>query len=109
MKYAAENGAIGIIIYNDPSEYAPDGPNNTYPDKWWFPKTGIQRGAAAYDVSPGDVLTPGYPSIDGIYRIPLNEVKNPGIPAHDISYEDAYEILRRLKGSLIGIIKAALV
>lgn len=47
---------------------------------------------------PGDPLTPGFPSIDGIYRQPLNESGLPTIPAFALSYGDAQEILRRMKG-----------
>ena len=47
---------------------------------------------------PGDPLTPGFPSIDGIYRQPLNESGLPRVPAFELSYGDAQEILRRMKG-----------
>lgn len=47
---------------------------------------------------PGDPLTPGFPSSDGIYRQPLNESGLPTIPAFELSYGDAEEILRRMKG-----------
>ena len=47
---------------------------------------------------PGDPLTPGFPSVDGIYRNPLNKSGLPTIPAMAMSYGDAKEILRRMKG-----------
>ena len=47
---------------------------------------------------PGDPLTPGFPSVDGIYRNPINKSGLPTIPAVAMSYGDAKEILRRMKG-----------
>ena len=47
---------------------------------------------------PGDPLTPGYPAVDGIYRLPLNHSGLPTIPANAMSYGDAKEILRLMKG-----------
>ncbi len=59
-KIAAEFGAIGLILYTDPRDYAPSWVDDAYPDSWWMPKTGVQSGTAW---SGGDPLTPGYPSI----------------------------------------------
>lgn len=95
---AALLGASGAIIYTDPEEFAPDGPLNTFPKSWWLPDTGIQRGSAIGRQGPGDPLTPGFPSVDGIYRNPLNKSGLPTIPAMAMSYGDAKEILRRMKG-----------
>ena len=47
---------------------------------------------------PGDPLTPGYPAVDGIYRLALNQSGLPTIPATAMSYGDAKEVLRRMKG-----------
>ena len=49
---------------------------------------------------PGDPLTPGYPSVDGIYRNPKNQSGLPKIPATAMSYGDVKEILRRIKGNI---------
>ena len=51
-------GAIGMIIFNDPSDYARG--KTTYPDSWWLPPDGVQRGAIV--IHEGDPLTPGYPA-----------------------------------------------
>ena len=101
MRNAETHGASGIIIYTDPDQFAPDGANQTYPNTWWLPKTGLQRGASSLKKSPGDVLTPGYPSVDGIYRLQLEKIQQVKIPAHEISYNDALDIFRRLRGMLI--------
>ncbi|XP_031569805.1 N-acetylated-alpha-linked acidic dipeptidase 2-like [Actinia tenebrosa] len=92
------HGAIGVLIYNDPSEFAPDGTDNTFPKTWWLPKTGVQRGSASRAVSPGDISTYGYPSVRGIYRKPWKTKLRSRIPAHHISFQDALDIFSRLKG-----------
>ena len=70
----------------------------TLPKSWWLPDSGTQRGSAISETGPGDPLTPGFPSVDGIYRQPLNESGLPPIPAFALSYGDAKEILNRMKG-----------
>ena len=57
---AHDHGAIGCILYTDPADYSIEGVN-PYPESWWLPETGVQRGTVfPYE---GDPLTPGYPSI----------------------------------------------
>ncbi|KAL9983847.1 hypothetical protein ACROYT_G006087 [Oculina patagonica] len=94
----AENcGAAGVLLYSDPADYSPEGMNNTFPKTWWFPGTGTQRGAIGSE--PGDPLTPLLPAIDGVYRITRNDTDVlPNIPAQVITYDDAVEFLKRLKG-----------
>lgn len=99
MLNAASHGASAAIIYTDPAEYAPEGTgNNTFPHSWWLPDSGAQRGAARNATGLGDPLTPGFPSVDGIYREVLNNNGSSPIPAIVLSYGDAQEILRRMKG-----------
>ena len=58
---AEEYGCSGIIIYTDPEDYSDDGIQDVYPDSWWLPGEGVQRGTVfKYD---GDPLTQGYPAI----------------------------------------------
>ena len=57
--HAQQAGAIGIIIYSDPSDVALQ-PDKIYPKGWWLPGTGMQRGSAF--LVKGDPLTPGWPS-----------------------------------------------
>ncbi len=59
-KVAAENGAIGCIIYSDPEDdgYAA---GDVYPKGAFRPEQGAQRGSVMdMPVAPGDPLTPGY-------------------------------------------------
>ena len=61
VQNAQEYGAAGIILYTDPADYAVDGESSVYPDSWWLPGTGVQRGTVGR--TDGDPLTQGYPAI----------------------------------------------
>lgn len=58
VENAERFGASGIILYSDPSDFNIN-ITEPYPDSWWLPPTGIQRGSIAGD---GDYQTPLYPS-----------------------------------------------
>ncbi|ELU12569.1 hypothetical protein CAPTEDRAFT_201615 [Capitella teleta] len=93
---AADYGCSGIIIYTDPEDYSVDGEDNVYPDSWWLPGEGVQRGTVfKYD---GDPLTQGYPATDSAYRVPLEEAQLPTIPVHPIGYNDALQLMRDMGG-----------
>ncbi|EDO34357.1 predicted protein [Nematostella vectensis] len=102
VRSAGYNGAIAALIYQDPEQFAPEGPNNTFPNSWWLPDTGIQRGGAGLGSWPGDPLTTGYPAVDGIYRMPVSKLGQPKIPSYGLSYGDALKILKRMKGKNPG-------
>ena len=55
---AEEAGAVGVILFSDPKEFSS---NVNYPDSWFLPDTGVQRGNILKQ--KGDPLSPGYPSI----------------------------------------------
>lgn len=61
VRLAASYGAIGIVLYSDPADYSLEPNDPVYPDSWWLPGTGVQRGTV-YSKLDGDPLTPGYPS-----------------------------------------------
>ena len=63
-RYAEEYGCIGLILFSDSADYAREwiGP---YPESWYLPKTGAQRGTT--HLEEGDPETPFYPSIPGAY------------------------------------------
>ncbi|XP_062590034.1 N-acetylated-alpha-linked acidic dipeptidase 2-like [Saccostrea cucullata] len=86
VKNAQRFNASGIIMYTDPSDF-----NSTYPDSWWIPPSGLQRGPVGPD---GDQLTPLYPATDYAYRVEQSDIENFRIPAQPISYGDALPILR---------------
>lgn len=61
IENAERFGCAGVILYNDPQQYAKDGPDkNVYPNGPYLPSTGGQRGTAL--LSDGDPETPGYPA-----------------------------------------------
>ncbi|BFZ07500.1 hypothetical protein BsWGS_10539 [Bradybaena similaris] len=100
VEIAAANGAVGIILYSDPADCTGNFMNDTrvYPDTWWMPPTGAQRGTI---YSPtGDPLSPGYPANDVGYRFTEEDAipPLPKIPCHPIGYGAAVKILSRLGG-----------
>ena len=98
---AQREGAAAMLVYSDPQEdgYAkgkvdPDGP--------WGPEYHIQRGAITYDfMVPGDPQTPGWASVPGAKRIPIEDaVSAPKIMALPLSWHDAKPLLQNLDGPL---------
>ncbi|XP_048259623.1 N-acetylated-alpha-linked acidic dipeptidase 2-like [Haliotis rufescens] len=98
VQIAADHGATGVIIFSDPADYTWKGDPRVYPETWWLPGSGSQRGSVF--TGNGDPLTPGYPAIKTAYRYPENasEVGLPEIPAHPIGYDIAEKILREIGG-----------
>jgi N-acetylated-alpha-linked acidic dipeptidase len=97
-KVAAEHGAIGCIIYSDPSG---DGYSNGqgFPEGGWRPSGGVQRGSVMDTDYPGDPLTPGVGAVEGAKRLTLKEAKTlTKIPVLPISYSDALPLLSALRG-----------
>ena len=62
----------------------------------YLPPTGVQQGSIA--TSLGDPITPGLPSIDGVFRISPEEADLPQIPATPIPYGDAKQIMEIMAG-----------
>jgi N-acetylated-alpha-linked acidic dipeptidase len=98
---AEREGAAAMLVYSDPAE---DGfkKGAVFPDGPWGPESHIQRGAITYDfMVPGDPLTPGWASVPGAKRIPLDQaVSVPKIMALPLSWHDAKPILENLGGPL---------
>jgi N-acetylated-alpha-linked acidic dipeptidase len=96
---AQREGAAALLIYSDPAE---DGykRGKVFPDGPWGPESHIQRGAITHDfLVPGDPLTPGWASVDGARRIPVEEaVSVPKIMAVAMSWRDAKPLLEHLDG-----------
>lgn len=98
VKNAQKFGAIAVILYSDPSDYNLDeNVNNTYPNSWWLPPSGIERGTVVDD-GIGD--TPLYPGTSYANRLSGSKLKQllPKIPVQPIGYNDAEKLLRRLAG-----------
>ncbi|XP_060072461.1 N-acetylated-alpha-linked acidic dipeptidase 2-like [Ylistrum balloti] len=102
--FAHQAGCVGVILYSDPADYGPPPSNSTsgmadpYPDTWWLPETGIQRGNII--MTKGDQATPGYPALWYTQRLSEEELKDklPVIPCHPIGYRDAFNILGEMEG-----------
>ncbi|GMA40563.1 M28 family peptidase [Mobilicoccus caccae] len=99
---AAKAGAIGMIMFSDPSD---DGfvRGDTFPDGPWRPDDGIQRGSVLrlWD-RPGDPLTPGTPSKPGVPRIDESEATTfAKIPVTPISSREARKLLSTLTGPAV--------
>ncbi len=96
---AQREGAAAILIYSDPQE---DGykKGKVDPDGPWGPEYHIQRGAITYDfMVPGDPLTPGWASLPGAKRIPIEQAMSaPKIMALPLSWHDAKPLLENLDG-----------
>jgi N-acetylated-alpha-linked acidic dipeptidase len=92
---AERRGAIGLVVYSDPQD---DGfvVGDPYPVGPMRPPQGVQRGSFMNAV--GDPSTPGWPSIAGARRVPLGELNTPKIPIVPLSYGNAAELLRDLRG-----------
>jgi N-acetylated-alpha-linked acidic dipeptidase len=96
---AQREGAAAILIYSDPAE---DGykKGKVDPDGPWGPEYKIQRGAITYDfIVPGDPQTPGWASIPGAKRIPIEQATSvPKIMALPLSWHDAKPLLENMDG-----------
>ncbi|KAH9509164.1 Glutamate carboxypeptidase 2 [Bulinus truncatus] len=100
VQIAQSKGAIGVILYSDPIDVTgvARGDPRVFPDTWWLPPKGVQRGTVA--LLDGDPLTPGYPSNKLAYRKNETQGKSnlPLIPCQPIGYLAAYNIIRRMGG-----------
>ncbi|PVD19368.1 hypothetical protein C0Q70_19856 [Pomacea canaliculata] len=91
VKNAQRFNASGVILYSDPIDYNV-GESKPYPDSWWLPPTGIQRGTVGSD---GDQETPLYPSTYYANRVKATSL--PTIPCQPIGYIDAIELLSKVR------------
>jgi N-acetylated-alpha-linked acidic dipeptidase len=92
---AEKHGALALIMYSDPAD---DGfaTGDIYPEGPMRPWTGVQRGSIYND--NGDPTTPDYPSLPGAKRIPLDQTDLSRIPVIPVSYKNAAELLRDVRG-----------
>ncbi|XP_042865752.1 N-acetylated-alpha-linked acidic dipeptidase 2-like [Penaeus japonicus] len=97
VRFAEAHGAAGVILYTDPQDAAPLGPEATYPSTVYAPPGSTQLGSLSLQ---GDLLTPGYPAIETAYRIPEEEAASPRIPVQPVGYDDAQQILSILNGDI---------
>lgn len=99
VRLATRYGASGIILFSDPKDYTYGVDPKVYPDTWWLPESGTQRGTTF--MGNGDPLTPGYPSTDTAYRVDEESLKGdllPSIPVHPIGYGLAEKLISYMGG-----------
>ena len=98
-KLAAERGAIGCIIYSDPSD---DGYvlGEAYPEGPYKNDSAVQRGSIKYTpLYGGDPLTPGWAATADARRLDIKDSKSLAtIPTLPISYGDALPLLDAIEG-----------
>lgn len=98
-KIAAEQGAIGCILYSDPRE---DGffQGDPYPKGGYRTADGAQRGSVLdMPIHPGDPLTPGVGATAGAPRLTRDQARTlTRIPVLPISASDAQPLLAELGG-----------
>jgi N-acetylated-alpha-linked acidic dipeptidase len=96
---AQREGAAAMLVYSDPQE---DGfkKGKVDPEGPWGPEYHIQRGAITYDfIVPGDPQTPGWASVPGAKRIPIEQALSaPKIMALPLSWHDAKPFLENMDG-----------
>ena len=100
-KVGAEHGAVGCLIYSDPSG---DGyfEGDVFPRGAFRPRDGVQRGSVMDDtLYTGDPLTPGVGATGDAKRLPLKDAQSiTKIPVLPLSYADAQPLLAALKGPM---------
>jgi len=99
VKVAAEQGAVGCIIYNDPlaDGYARGA---AYPAGAYKHGTAVQRGSVVdLPMRPGDPLTPGYGATKNAKRLKREDAETlMKIPVLPISSVDAEPFFKALDG-----------
>ncbi|XP_046454638.1 glutamate carboxypeptidase 2-like [Daphnia pulex] len=93
---AQRKGAVGVLLYSDPKDFAKKGRNDIYPDSWWMPGMAVQSGTVY--LGNGDPLTPFYPAVESAYRIPESEALLPSIAVQPIGYDEAELLLQAMGG-----------
>jgi N-acetylated-alpha-linked acidic dipeptidase len=95
---AEKHGAVGLLIYSDPQD---DGfvVGDVYPEGPMRNSSGVQRGSI---LNPdGDPSTPGYGSIAGVARLTPDKMEISHIPVVPISYGNAGELLKYVRGASV--------
>lgn len=104
VKFAQDNGAVGVLIYTDPAddgEVTEANGYKQYPNGPARHESSVQRGSAQFlggvGAAPGDPTTPGYASKKGAPRNdPHSSIGK--IPVLPISYREVKPILAKLNG-----------
>lgn len=92
---AEKRGALALLMYSDPQD---DGyvRGDVYPEGPYRNDRGVQRGSVMNGA--GDPTTPGYASKPGVPRRAIDSLPVPRIPVLPLSYGNAIELLRDVRG-----------
>jgi N-acetylated-alpha-linked acidic dipeptidase len=95
VREAEARGAVAVLLYSDPAD---DGfvRGDVYPAGPMRHPDAVQRGSVFN--GEGDPTTPGWPSVDGARRIPLDSTAVVRIPVVPIGYRNATRFLEPLRG-----------
>lgn len=104
VKFAQDNGAVGVLLYTDPGDDGGITPANGYKQYPHGParhESSVQRGSVQFlggiGAAPGDPTTPGYASKGDVERKdPHDSIGR--IPVLPISYREVKPILDKLNG-----------
>lgn len=93
---AEKRGALALLMYSDPQD---DGyvRGDVYPEGAYRNDRGVQRGSVMNGA--GDPTTPGYASNPGVPRRAIDSLPVPRIPVLPLSYSNAIELLRDVRGA----------
>lgn len=104
VKFAQENGAVGVLLYLDPGDDFGITPANgfkQYPHGPARQESSVQRGSVQFlggiGAAPGDPTTPGWASKGNVSRVDPH-VSIGRIPVLPISYREVTPILKRING-----------
>ncbi|XP_071551849.1 N-acetylated-alpha-linked acidic dipeptidase 2-like isoform X3 [Panulirus ornatus] len=95
---AEVRGALGVVFFSDPADFAPDGSGFVYPNSSFMPSSAAPFGTVL--MNEGDPLTPFYPATESAFHISEEEARLPKIPSQPISYEGAKQILSHMGGDV---------
>lgn len=72
VQFASEAGAVGVILFSDPNDFAPEGRKSVYPETIRMPGMATQSGSVL--LGYGDPLTPLYPALGKWFCLSLSHV-----------------------------------
>ncbi len=92
---AERHGGLALLLYSDPQD---DGyvRGDVYPEGPMRNPDGIQRGSVFN--GDGDPTTPGWPSIAGAKRLPIDSLDVSHIPVVPLGYRNAALLLEPMRG-----------
>ena len=73
MKHAEDRGAVGVLFYSDPADFA-NNQSAVYPETWWLPGWAVQLSHVRYMLF-GDPSTPDYSSKGIITHSHINQIQ----------------------------------